>query len=88
MLKQGGKEVKEHDQSIEFPKVCGLFRKKNHTFPVILLMKLFLDSLWTVLQRRQNSEGSAPGKESLSPTKTGDHSGNSVRLPQQEVKAN
>lgn len=29
MLKQGGKEVKEHDQSIEFPKVCGLFQKKK-----------------------------------------------------------
>lgn len=56
MLKQGGKEVKEHNQFIEVQKFVACFEIIHYKFPVIWLMKLFFDPLWTVLERRQNLE--------------------------------
>jgi len=42
-----------------------VWKKIHHEFPVIRLMKLFFDGLWTVWQRRQNSGENIPGKACL-----------------------
>lgn len=53
MLKQGGKEVKEHNLFIEFQKFVASFEKKKSPW---VSSDLINDLLQTVLQRRQNLE--------------------------------
>lgn len=51
MLKQGGKEVKEHNQFIEFQKFVACFEKKfTMSFQWFDQWNSFLILSWTVLQ--------------------------------------
>lgn len=81
MLKEGGKEVKEHNQFIDFPKVFVVcFQKNSPWVPSDLIDETYP---WQSLDRvTKMTEFRGDTWKSLSPMKMGDHSPNSVRLPQ------
>lgn len=81
MLKQGGKEVKEHNQFIEFQKFVACFEKNSPWISSDLINETLPCYSPDSATKKAEFRGRCPWK-SLSPTKMGDHSPNSVRLSQ------